>query len=136
MSQLIDNLCFKTIEPLFGTGVGVVVVFIWNLKTPHLQHAEKLRKTLVEKFGNNGGFLMEFICGNMSLNEYVMRCRLAGQDDFYLYLLEEIYNFYETIRRPTPKFMLPSKKEECVELRMKTLRQDLQKLRILYNDCL
>lgn len=134
MPPHIDNLCFKTIEPLFGTSAKMV--FIWGFQTPQFQHAEKLRKTLVEKFGNNGGFPMEFICGNMSLIEYVMRCRLTGQDDFHLYLLEEIYNFYETIRKPTTKFILPSKTEECVDLRMKMLSQDLQKLRILYNDCL
>lgn len=76
----------RRIEPMFGHGT-------WNLG--HTKVVQTLIKDIYTKFGDNGGFFVDFLCGLISPGAYQMRCDIQGIDDYNVELLNLAIIYYD-----------------------------------------
>jgi hypothetical protein len=47
------------------------------------------------RFGENGGFLIDYACGVVSFKQYMMKCEVQGNDDYNIELLLAIAAYYQ-----------------------------------------
>lgn len=77
----------RKIEPLFGHGV-------WNT-LGYTKVVHTLINDIRAKFGENGGFFVDFLCGIVSPGAYQMRCDIQGNDDYNLDMLNLAIIYYD-----------------------------------------
>ena len=77
----------RRIEPLFGSGAWTSLGYMEVVRT--------LRRDIRAKFGENGGFFVDFLCGLVSPGAYQMKCEIQGKDDYNLEMLNLAVIYYD-----------------------------------------
>jgi len=77
----------RRIEPLFGRRA-------WNT-LGYTKVVQALISDIRAKFGDNGGFFVDFLCGLISPGAYQMKCDIQGTDDYNLELLHLAVIYYD-----------------------------------------
>ena len=106
MKERTDNYVFKSWEPLFGKYRNMTN--FWAKRVPGTlgSAALGLRHDIVERFGDDGGFFMGYVCGDITIKQYIMKCSIQGFFDFNVDMLKLAIDIYEDFSKNT---LLPGK---------------------------
>ena len=76
----------RSFEPLFGG----------NAYIPMAEHIpERVRVEIYDRFGPDGGFLIDYACGVVSFKQYLMKCEVQGSDNYNIDLLMAVAAYYQ-----------------------------------------
>lgn len=73
----------REFEPIFG-GTRYIPM-------RYLGETDEIRR----KFGEDGGFLIDYACGVVSFKQYLMKCDIQGNDDYNMELLLAVAGYYQ-----------------------------------------
>jgi hypothetical protein len=73
----------REFEPIFG-GTRYIPM-------RYLGETDEIRR----RFGEDGGFLIDYACGVVSFKQYLMKCDIQGNDDYNIELLLAVAGYYQ-----------------------------------------
>ena len=88
-----EALEIRSFEPLFVGNVYIPMRYIPE------------RVEIYDKFGPDGGFLIDYACGIVSFKQYLMKCEVQGNDDYNIDLLVAIAAYYQEYATKFMTFM-------------------------------
>lgn len=73
----------RSFEPLFGGHMYIPMPYFPE------------REIIYDKFGQDGGFLIDYASGVISFKQYLMKCEIQGKNDYNLDLLYAVAAYYQ-----------------------------------------
>ena len=80
-----DGQYLSEFEPIFGWVVPSM---------PYSEECYRLRLKIIDKYGKEGGILMDYATGKITVSQYIMMCDLRGEIDYGEDFLKEIVRLW------------------------------------------